>query len=231
MKATRFARKALALSFGTALFTVGAVLLLSESGCGGSSSSGSGLPGGPATLDQVLQGRAIVISAGCSDCHNHNGSDNPSDPEWLAGYVGAAGGTGTGTYQIGPFQTYAANLTPDQQTGLGRYTEQQVFNALRYGLDPAFTPSVVISSTTPGQGNYPSVPHYLAPPMPWLSIRNMSDSDLWAIVAYLKHGIKPVNNPVPDSQGPPDFWASTYGAAIQAYPLPNYPAGNEQFSP
>ncbi len=230
MKAKLFARKTSALLVGTAAFVAGVAFLLSDAGCG-SSSSGGGLPNGPATLNQVLQGRAIVTSSGCSDCHNHNGSDNPSDPEWLAGYVGAAGGTGTGTYQIGPFQTYAANLTPDQQTGIGRFTETQIFNALRYGLDPAYTPSVVITSTTPGHGNYPSIPHYLAPPMPWTSIRNNSDSDLWAIAAYLKHGIKSVSNPVPSSQGPPDFWASTYSAAINAYPLPNYPAGNEQFSP
>ena len=91
---------------------------------------------------------------------------------------------------------------------------------------------LTITSTTPGQGNFPATPHYLAPPMPWPSFRHLSDSDLWAIVAYIEHGIKPVANTVPDSQGPPDFWASSYtDAAVGPANLPAYPVGNEQFSP
>jgi mono/diheme cytochrome c family protein len=203
-------------------------------GCGSDNGS-SGLPAGKATLEQVIRGRAIVTSFGCIDCHNR-GKNDPSDPNWLAGYIGAAGGQGPGTFNIGPFQTYAANLTPDTNTGIGTPTERQIFNALRFGLDPMDTPDVVITSTTPGQGNFPATPHYLAPPMPWYSIRNMSDDDLWAIVAYLKHGIKAVANTVPDSQGPPDFWAGSYTPGkIGPNPLPPYPttgsAGNEQFQP
>ena len=202
-------------------------------GCGDSNSSSNsgGLPNGPATLSQVQQGRALVTSLSCADCHNR-GKDDPTDPNWLAGYIGAAGGQGPGAFQIGPFHTYAANLTPDKNTGLGNFTDLQIFNALRYGLDPMFTPSVVITSTTPGQGNFPTTPHYLAPPMPWPSFRHLSDSDLWAIVAYLKHGIKPVSNSVPASQGPPDFWASSYTTQAVGPPtFPPYPTGNEQFTP
>jgi hypothetical protein len=33
--------------------------------------AGTGLPNGPATADQVLRGRLLVASNGCSDCHNH----------------------------------------------------------------------------------------------------------------------------------------------------------------
>jgi hypothetical protein len=188
----------------------------------------TGLPNGPATSDQVLHGRYIVTSNGCIDCHSQ-GIDDPNNPNWLAGFV--TGGT-TGSFQIGPFKTYAKNLTPDVATGIGMHTERQIFNALRYGLAPDDTPDGVITSTVPGQGNFPATPHYLAPPMPWPAIRNMSDDDLWAIVAYLKHGIKPVSNAVPDSQAPPDFWASSYTPnKIGPYPLPAYPAGNETFTP
>jgi len=43
------------------------------------------------------------------------------------------------------------------------------YNALKFGLDPGATPDAVITSTTPGTGNFPATPHYLAPPMPWFS--------------------------------------------------------------
>src|SRR5579884_2380936 len=128
--------------------------------------------------------------------------------------------------------TYPANLTPDVTTGVGMYTDRQIFNAIRFGLDPAKTPDMVITSSAPGQGNFPATPFYLAPPMPWPAFRNFSDANLWAIVAYLKHGIKPVSNMVPASGGPPDHWASSYTTdKTGPFPEPAYPAGNEAFQP
>lgn len=217
----------------TGIYLVPAVLLLAVSfGCGGGSGSGtSGLPSGRSTLAQVQHGQYLVSSFGCTDCHNR-GKNDPSDPNWMAGYIGAAGGTGQGTFQIGPFQTYAANLTPSTTDGLGRYSDNQVYNALKYGLDPGATADVVITSSTPGQGNFPTTPHYLPPPMPWIATRHMTDTDLWSLVAYLKHGIKAVDNVVPASQGPPDFWASSYtAAAVGPAVFPAYPSGNEVFQP
>jgi hypothetical protein len=68
--------------------------------------------------------------------------------------------------------------------------------------------------------------------MPWPFWRYMTDADLWAVVAYIKHGIKPVSNKVPDSQAPPDHWASAYTPdKIGPYPLPAYPSSNEEFKP
>lgn len=207
-------------------------------GCGGSdnSSSSGGLPGSRATLTQVQQGRYIVTSFGCTDCHS-GGNDNPASSNWMAGYIT---GSTQGTFAIGPFTTYAANLTPDTTTGLGNVTDRQVFNALRFGLVPSLAPDAVITSTTPGVGNFPAAPHYLAPPMPWPAIRHMTDSDLWSIIAYLKHGIKPVANAVPEDKGPgglsapTDFWASEYTDAVvgpSPGSFPGYPAANEQFTP
>lgn len=180
-----------------------------------------------ATLAQVQQGRALVIGMGCADCHN-GGKHDPSDPNWLSGYHA---GTPGQPFQIGPFKTYPANLTP-HATGLKDHSDRQIFNALRYGLDPEVTPSVIITSTTPGAGNFPAAPQYLAPPMPWTAYRHLSDDQLWAIVAYIKHGIKPVDNTVPSSEAPPDFWASSYADAIVGpKDAPAYPAGNEEFTP
>lgn len=185
------------------------------------------LPDGPATIEQVTAGRHLVITADCQGCHNAANHD-PGNPLWLAG----ARGPVPQFFQIGPFKTYPRNLTPDNLTGLGRISARQIFNALRYGLKPGDTPEVVITSNTPGQGNFPATPKYLAPPMPWPAWRHYRDDELWAIVAYLKHGIKPVDNKVSDSEGPPDFWASAYTPAlIGPYPLPPYPAANEEFKP
>ncbi|MEP6591590.1 MAG: hypothetical protein ABJC19_10445, partial [Gemmatimonadota bacterium] len=107
--------------------------------------------------------------------------------------------------------------------------ERQIFNALRYGLRPEDTPDVNITSTTPGQGNFPMTPHYLAPPMPWTAWRHMTDTELKAIAAYLKHGVKPSVNKVMDSEGPPDFWASAYTLeAIGPLKTPAFPTANER---
>jgi mono/diheme cytochrome c family protein len=148
--------------------------------------------------EQVLRGRQLVMESACGGCH---GGADPSAEGWLAGYTGALPPE-IQDYQVGPFHTYARNLTPDNTTGLGRFSERQIFNALRYGLRPGETPDVEITSSTPGEGNFPVNPKYLAPPMPWPAWRHMSDDDLWAIAAYLKRGVKPVRNRVEDSEGP-----------------------------
>lgn len=182
----------------------------------------------PERRDQVLRGRTIVIEHGCGACH---GGGSPEQSGWLAGL--RDGPTTLAPFviefPIGPFKTRPRNLTPDNTTGMGRFTERQIFNALRYGLRPGETPDVEITSIVPGQGNHPTNPKYLAPPMPWPAWRHMSDSDLQAIAAYLKHGLKPVRNLVPDSEGPPDFWVGAYTVEnIGPYPAPPFPTRHER---
>jgi hypothetical protein len=127
------------------------------------------------------------------------------------------------------FTTRPKNLTPDNLTGTGRFTERQIFNALRYGLRPEETPDVEITSTTPGQGNFPLHAHYLAPPMPWTAWRHHTDDDLRAVAAYIKNGLKPMTNKVQDSDGPPDFWASGYTVdKIGPLPAKPFPTENEK---
>jgi mono/diheme cytochrome c family protein len=183
------------------------------------------------TRDQVLRGRLLLLHHGCADCHG--GGPNPSADGYLAGMR-----TPQQEFLIGPcatspgatpcFRTRPRNLTPDNTTGLGRFSERQIFNALRYGLRPGETPDVEITSSTPGQGNFPANPKYLAPPMPWPAFRHMSDQELRDIAAYLKRAVKPVRNRVPDSEGPPDFWAGEYTPEkIGTYPLPPFPTVRE----
>ena len=190
-------------------------------------------PAAAAATDPVLRGRKLVLDHACGLCHG--GGDDPSAKGWLAGSTSPET-----EFKIGPppcgldpkakgcFTTRPRNLTPDNDTGLGRFTERQIFNALRFGLRPENTPDVTITSTTPGQGNFPKVPHFLAPPMPWSDWRHMSDADLRAIAAYLKRGLKPVVHKVQESEGPPDFWASGMTPEnIGKYPAPAFPTANE----
>lgn len=181
--------------------------------------------------DEILRGRALVLEHACSGCHG--GTLDPADERWMIGM-----NSPEQEFRIGPcaadleatpcFRTRPRNLTPDNTTGMGRFSERQIFNALRFGLRPGETPDVEITSSMPGQGNFPMNPKYLAPPMPWPSFRHMPDQDLRDIAAYLKHGLKPVSNKVEDSEGPPDFWASEYTPEkIGTHPAAAFPTANE----
>ena len=177
---------------------------------------------GDARKAQILEGRYLALSHDCGGCHG--GGSDPRSPAWLSGVRDPAQ-----EFKIGPFTTRPKNLTPDNQTGTGRFTERQLFNALRYGLRPEETPDVEITSTVPGQGNFPLHPHFLAIPMPWPAWRHMPDRELWAIAAYLKEGLKPVRNVVKDSEGPPDFWAGYYvNDTIGTHPAAPFPTAQEK---
>ncbi len=79
----------------------------------------------------------------------------------------------------GPFGTsFATNLTPDNETGLGEWTEKMFIEAMRTGHH---------------QGNKDN--RKIFPPMPNKHYAQMNDADLKAIWAYLKT-VKPVKNEV-----------------------------------
>jgi mono/diheme cytochrome c family protein len=150
---------------------------------------------------RVDRGRYLVSVVGCSDCHTpmKMGSTGP-EPDmahFLAGHpeqVGAlpAGapqgpwlwaGAATNTAFTGPWGvSYAANLTPDGNTGLGIWTEEMFVKAIR-------------------TGRHMGVSRPIMPPMPWPAFRNASDEDLRSIYAYLRT-LKPVANHVPNPQLP-----------------------------
>jgi hypothetical protein len=143
------------------------------------------------------RGKYLVTIMACNDCHsprimtpNGPGFDSarllsghpanlqlpPVDKTNAQGY---ALFSLSGTAMIGPWGTsFAANLTSDA-TGIGSWTEEQFFRAIREGkykgLEQART---------------------LLPPMPWEGYGKASDEDLHAIFAYLK-STPPVENRVP----------------------------------
>jgi hypothetical protein len=96
------------------------------------------------------------------------------DGPWL--WIGAS----TNTAFAGPWGvSYAANLTPDEGTGLGIWTEEMFVKAIRTGRH--------FGTARP-----------ILPPMPWQVYRNLVDTDLKAVFAYLRT-LPPIKNLVPDA--------------------------------
>ncbi|MGH9411428.1 MAG: diheme cytochrome c-553 [Vicinamibacterales bacterium] len=137
-----------------------------------------------------------MSAVGCNDCHTPK-KMGPAGPEpdmsrMLSGqpeheklpapkatgpWIAAT--TGNMTAWSGPWGvSFAANLTPDRNTGLGIWTEAMFVKALRTGKH--------MGTSRP-----------ILPPMPWQDLRMLTDQDLTAIFAYLKT-IPPVANHVPD---------------------------------
>jgi cytochrome c553 len=155
----------------------------------------------PDNRAQVDRGRYLVTAIGCGDCHTPK-KMGPHGPEpdmarLLAGHPEQpalppppapsgpwiAAATWDTTAWSGPWGvSYPANLTPDQNTGLGIWTEKMFIDAMRTGRH--------MGTSRP-----------ILPPMPWQSFGTMSDEDLKAIYAYLRT-LPPIHNRVPDPLPP-----------------------------
>lgn len=145
----------------------------------------------------IARGKYIVSTSGCHDCHTPwivgpNGpepdmsralSGHPeqlqmppapklSEGPWLV--VAAA----TNTAWAGPWGvSFTANLTPDKETGLGKWTTRTFTDTIRTGRHM-------------GRGRA------ILPPMPIAVYNNLTDDDLAAVFAYLQ-SIPAVKNRVP----------------------------------
>jgi mono/diheme cytochrome c family protein len=157
-------------------------------------------------LDPALveRGAYIVRTSGCHDCHTpwtlgENGPEpdmsraltgHPADlvmpppptlPEgpWL--WIGSASNTAF----AGPWGvSFAANLTPDPETGLGKWTLDTFMQTIR-------------TQRHEGKGRP------LLPPMPAPVYAQLTDEDLSAVFAYLQ-SLPPVKNRVPAPVDPPE---------------------------
>lgn len=104
----------------------------------------------------------------CGSCHTPLGADfRPVADKTLAGGF---------HFNEGAFNSYSANITPDLETGIGSWTDEEIIYAIREGAQK--------------DGRI------IFPPMPVPTYNNMSDDDVKAIVAYLRT-VKPVRNTVP----------------------------------
>jgi mono/diheme cytochrome c family protein len=126
-----------------------------------------------AQSDDALVKRGAYLVNGPVACSNCHGTRNPDFS--IADGMEFAGGF----HIVDPaFDVYAANITPDKETGIGDWTDEQIIKAIREGVDP--------------EGDI------IFPPMPSPTYNNMSDDDAKAIVAYLRT-LKPVRHEVEES--------------------------------
>jgi mono/diheme cytochrome c family protein len=166
----------------------------------------TGQPAATKPLDPALvaRGEYLVNAMGCHDCHTPwkvgpKGPEpdmtraltgHPADlvmppppklPEgpWIA-VIGA-----TNTAWAGPWGvSFTMNLTPDPDTGLGKWTEDIFIATMRTGRHE-------------GKGRP------ILPPMPYWMIAALSDDDIKSLFAYLQ-SLPPVKNRVPQPIDPPE---------------------------
>ncbi|MBI3159922.1 MAG: cytochrome c [Chloroflexi bacterium] len=126
----------------------------------------------PDNSDPVARGRYLVMSVfPCSDCHT------PADPE-----------TGAPQFELflsggQPFEgpwgiVYGGNITPDEETGIGAWTDEQIVRVMTEGIRPDGRVVVL---------------------MPSHEIARLTAEDVDAIVAFLREGVQPVNRVVPEA--------------------------------
>jgi len=121
--------------------------------------------------DKLTHGRYLVETvAGCGNCHTPHLPDGSLDPDKAF--------SGAFVIEEPVFKAYARNITPDKETGIGSWTDDQIINAIRNGQKRDGT--------------------FYGPPMSFGWYKRMSDTDVRAIVAYLRT-VKPIHNEVPPS--------------------------------
>jgi mono/diheme cytochrome c family protein len=139
-------------------------------------------------VDPVQRGQYLTTIMGCNDCHTPGMMyGQPDMQRTLSGSeLGWAGPWGV---------AFAGNLTPDEETGIGRWSDDEIITAIRIGQRP--------------DGRM------LAPAMPYPNYSLLAEEDARAIVAFLR-SLPPIphQNPAPVPPGEP------YAGAIITMPAP-----------
>jgi mono/diheme cytochrome c family protein len=111
----------------------------------------TGVPASLAAADVVKRGEYLAHAADCMVCHSAPGGQAYAGGLAIPAPFGGA--------------IYSTNITPDKDTGIGNYTDQDFLNAVQRGVRKDGTP--------------------LYPAMPYPSYTYMTDADALAIKAYL----------------------------------------------
>jgi mono/diheme cytochrome c family protein len=185
--------RSLTLTASASLVLFGALALSQIPRAGGANEAGD--------LKVVERGRYLVSIMGCADCHTpmKMGAAGP-EPDMTMMLAGHPQGfkvstpptltepwiaalTGSMTAWAGPWGiSYSMNLTPDMETGLGQWTESEFIAMARSGRHR-------------GRGRP------VLPPMPVISLQNLTDEDLHALFVYLR-SIPAISNKVPEPVAP-----------------------------
>jgi len=135
----------------------------------------------PATLSSASVERGEYLANNvmfCFACHGELDYDSPD----LSVVPGTEGAGGPFPDELVPYPLNVPNITPDEETGAGTWTDEQIKRALRNGI-----------------GHDDRV---LFPGMPWPFYRAITDADLDSLVSYLR-SVPPVRKEVPPTPAPP----------------------------
>ena len=125
------------------------------------------------TPERLERGKYLANSyAFCIDCHSSRDVNKFSMP-----VVPGTEGKGGDDYGEGAGFVPASNITSDKETGIGNWTDGEIFRALTSGVDK--------------DGKF------LAPMMPYALFSKMDKEDLYAIIAYIKT-LPAINHKVPE---------------------------------
>ena len=129
----------------------------------------------------VAHGKYLVELLGCGACHTDGALEGaPIRDMALAGSrIGIAYSNPLGNDR--PGIVYPPNITPDMETGIGGWTDEQISDALREGVGRHGTRRIAV--------------------MPWPGYAKLNDDDTAAIVSYLR-SIEPVRHHVPEEVAP-----------------------------
>ncbi|MBN9435598.1 c-type cytochrome [Bosea sp. (in: a-proteobacteria)] len=137
--------------------------------------------------ERVQRGEYLAGIMDCGGCHTPGVF--LGKPDKARSFAGSEVGfqiPGLGTF-------YPPNLTPDPETGLGKWSELDIIKAVRTGVRP--------------DGRV------LSPAMPYESYRKLNDTDALALATYFK-SLKPVKNAVPALAGPSEKPSAPYLAVV-----------------
>ena len=128
------------------------------------------------TPERIARGKYIFRLSDCDGCHSERDFTRFGGP-----VVESGRGKGVAfPAELGfPGTVFSRNITPDPETGLGRWTDGEKIRAIREGISRDGTPLFNL--------------------MPYEGFRHMSDEDVYSLVAYL-NTLKPVRNRVPRSR-------------------------------
>jgi mono/diheme cytochrome c family protein len=130
----------------------------------------------PVERDTVERGRYLVELLGCGACHTDGAFEGAPDMDRLLA------GSQTGIAYTNPLEyaqpgiVYPANITPDEDTGIGRWSDVEIANAIRAGIGRHARGRIAT--------------------MPWPGYAKLAQDDVDAIVAYLR-SIPAVRHAVP----------------------------------
>ena len=124
-----------------------------------------------ASLDSAVIARGHYIVRDVAVCGSCHAAPSAKAAQAEGANVALSGGN---QWKIPPGEFYARNITPDPETGIGRFSDGAIARALRNGVG-----------------------HDGRALLPFMEMQGLSDDDLGAVVSYLRSQ-PPVRNPVPD---------------------------------